>query len=389
MMRYSNRTLSFLLMILSYSCFGGHTEWDVEHIGEQRIIISDLCQVDTVILDGRRTSLLGQWIMARDGFCFFDECLVGIKNFALNGEYLSEHLNHGRGPDEMISPAWVTAYDHVSNIFVLQDSNAYLHILDSTFHIIWETPHPWFVPSLNGSQERMASLYLHPDEDAYEIYEYNMDCNRMQVLNGQLIMPIVSDHIRFNKYYKSQHSKKYFRKAHTMMLYPLRDTLTHPVLFGHYPPIYRQGDLAMFSEYDFFVDDSCIFLSFAADPNIYQMGFNGQVIRSFGTREEGISGKYPPIKTFEQYEREYKRQRLQFGYYGRLFCTNGLIFRTVKLDGQGAWRLQIYERETLLQVGEVSLSSEIEMLGYRDPYYYAYVGEDLKSDSFKIIRFSL
>ena len=62
-------------------------EWDVPHYGRKEL--KEACFVaDTIFMDGRRTSLLGQWLMTPETLCFFDECMVGVKVYSLSGDFI-------------------------------------------------------------------------------------------------------------------------------------------------------------------------------------------------------------------------------------------------------------------------------------------------------------
>ena len=382
----------FLLLLMCVFCLSScdNREWDVPHYGRKEL--KEACFVaDTIFMDGRRTSLLGQWLMTPETLCFFDECMVGVKVYSLSGDFIDEYIHEGRGPGEMISPSWISDYDSESETFVIQDINARLYRFTANFSCIWESRAAWFLTKSSriSDNHAMRKLYDYPDSEAHEIYEYNLDCHRIVATQNSVIMPIVSDHIKFNKYYITSHSRKYFRTAHTFMRYGTDSLDKAPVLFGNYPPIYKKGTLSMFSDYDFFQDKDTLFVSFAASPKIYKMLLDGTILSSFGYSEKDITSRYPGIRTFQAYEEKYQVQREKFGYYSRLSCYNGYVFRTCKLDGNSLWKLQVYERENGNLVYDLIIPNNIEILGYADGFYYAVAGEDLEKERFIIIRFKL
>ena len=119
------------------------------------------------------------------------------------------------------------------------------------------------------------------------------------------------------------------------------------------------------------------------------MLLDGTILSSFGYSEKDITSRYPGIRTFQAYEEKYQVQREKFGYYSRLSCYNGYVFRTCKLDGNSLWKLQVYERENGNLVYDLIIPNNIEILGYADGFYYAVAGEDLEKERFIIIRFKL
>lgn len=380
-----------LIIIEGISCESDvDAMWDVPHYG-RKDIHNHTFTADTLFLDGSKTSMIGQWLLASGQFYFFDECVVGVKVYSLSGDLVGEYIQEGRGPNEMFSPSWISAYDQESETFVIQDNNARLHRFDTTFTCLWETGAAWFLTKSNrvADNSAMRKLYDYPDPEAHEIYEYNLDCHRMLAKQNRIIMPIVSDHFKFNKYNINSHSRKYYREAHTFMQYVMDSLAIAPSLFGTYPPVYKKGTLSMFSEYDYFQDADSLFVSFAASPYIYKMLLDGTIVASFGSREEGISGRYPAIRTFRKYEEQYRHQRDECGYYSRLTYYNGYVFRTCKLDGKNGWKLQVYERGSGDQVYDILMPNDVEVLGYTDDFYYAFVREDLEKEKFIIIRFKI
>lgn len=363
----------------------------IPHLGERKICYTKVI-CDSIKIDGSQTSLLGQWIMAEDTLYFFDACIVGVKAFTLDGQFVSEHIHHGRGPNEMVSPAEIAAYDPVTKRFLIQDTGTgNIYCFDSSFKQVWKTSKPFYLTDTCSATEpgKWQDLLLHPDPERYEIYEYNIDCHRINCTGGHLILPIVSDHIKFNKYYLSANSKKYFRTAHLFLSARADSVLTRPKLIGHYPSLYKSGTLSMFSEYDFYTDNHEIVISFAADSLIYRMDADGAFLATFGYACDGISGKYPAIKSFEEYETSYKKQRSHLGFYQKLSRHNGLIFRTCQQDNGKSWRLQIYDEKTWDQIGDIPIGSSWEILGFKEGYYYALVGESLNTEEFYLLRFKL
>ena len=119
------------------------------------------------------------------------------------------------------------------------------------------------------------------------------------------------------------------------------------------------------------------------------MLLDGTVIGSFGWQEKEILGRYPAIRSFQEYEERYRSQRAEFGYYSRLSCFNNYVFRTCKLDGKTCWKLQVYERQSGDLVHDIMIPNNIEILGCVDDYYYAFVREDLENEHFILIRFKI
>ena len=377
-----------LLMVGICSCLRNVPNWDQGRIVSQENICIHSFDADTIYCDGANSSLLGQWLLVDNALYFFDDCIVSAKKYSLDGHLLGDYLNQGRGPDEIASPAWISAYDREKNLFLIHDGGSgFLHYYDTLFVRKWRSHSSLYQM---GSGKSYNYLLIHPDPELFDIYEYNFDCNRMVSQSGEMIMPVVSDHVYFNKYYPRAHNKRYYRKAHILVLGKREGKKMEMSVFGNYPPIYKSGGLTMFSEYDFSLDQDTVFVSFAADPSIYKIGKDGAVLGSFGLAEPSIEGQYPPVNSIEEYEREYRVQRRRYGYYNRLFVSDKYVFRTCKLDGEKQeWILQIYDRDKYGLIGRISLTCPGEILGVNGGCYYAFIGEDLDKEQFKLIKFSL
>lgn len=371
------------------SCHGRLDEWNVPHFGKENVRYTSI-YADTLLLDASMTSLVGQWHMADEKILFFDEHVVGAVEYSLTGEYVDHHISEGRGPDEMIEASWISAYDDCLDQYLIQDNGGRLHVFSSGFTRLWGTSRPWF--TLFGSDIRGAQFWQelknHPDPSIPEMYEYNFDCRRAYAEKGVFYFPIVSDHVSYNKYYTLSHSKGYFRDAFTIMAVMAEADHLVPLMIGHYPPKYRNGRLAVFSDYDFFVSEGSIYVAFAADERIYVYGADGVLEYSFGIVEDGISGKYPGTNSFEKYEARKRESKDACGHYDRLSFASGHVFRTCHTD-DGQWLLLIYDMKSKDLVGRIPVNGPLDVLGYSNGKYYAYVGEDFKSDCFRLISFSL
>ena len=387
-MNYSGTNCILSALVIMASC-SSHDMWDVPHYGSKDVQITSF-SCDTITLDAKRTSMLGEWLMVEDRLYFFDEAIVGVKEYGLEGEFIQEYIRHGRGPGEMVSSSWAASYDRRDSSFVLMDSGmAKIHGFDRSFKKEWESKSAFYLldtDSLNH-EAKWRDLLTHPSPERFEIYEYNMDCRRIASDSGKLYIPIVSDHIKFNKYYLAAGSRTYFREAYLFLKSNADREFSELRLLGHYPPAYRKGTLSVFSEYDFYPDEGGITVSFAADSLIYHFNRLGDVDYTFGCGDAKIAGRYPAVRSFEAYEKEYRAQRKEYGYYGRLVRSNGNVFRTCHLDKDGGWVLQIFDDGTKDMVGYIPIGGNWEILGYNDGLYYAYIGENLEEENFRIVRF--
>ena len=99
------------------------------HKGRQTMSVTGL-HMDTLLIDGSSTSLIGDWLLKGDRLYFVDQSLCGLRSFDLDGEYLGRHIRSGRGPNEWPSP-FVKAKFHGDEL-VAVDGNWFFTVYDSS-----------------------------------------------------------------------------------------------------------------------------------------------------------------------------------------------------------------------------------------------------------------
>lgn len=345
-------------------------------------------QADSIFIDASYTSLSGQWIMKDSLLLSLDKYIVGIKVFDRNGHYVKQHIRQGRGPNEMIQPAWITALDNVSGNLVIMDNSGMLLQMDDNFEIVSNTKYPWFTMlSESFGIEDVEYLMYNPDPEAKEMYEYNFECDRMLSDNGQLYIPVTTEHIKFNKYMKGKVSRNFWKNAHTFISLDIDSVSTSGFMFGKYPAIYRKRHIPAFSDYDFAIAENRIYVTFEADPLIYVMDLQGNGIGSFGVADKNIAASYPTSHSFEDYEMNSGKLKSEYGYYDRIYADGRYIMRTCRRD-DGTWVMQVYNPANEL-VALYDVGSRIEIIGQYDGLYYAVCGVDMENEKFMLIRFKL
>jgi hypothetical protein len=219
------------------------------------------------------------------------------------------------------------------------------------------------------------------------MYEPYLLIGRIKVSDDTLILPVITEHIDYNGYEIGSHAKKYWRETHNMISVDLRDRTTGE-LFGSYPPVYRQKNIPVFSEFDFDVVDGKLYTTFAADSLIYVRDVrDGRLLYGFGCAAQGVSHSYPATGTFEEYEEVYDKQREAYGYYTQLAYAGGYLFRGYKKEGVEGFGLQMYRGEEL--IGDINTDEEIRIIGEEGGVFYATLPTDLDGERFRIVRFTL
>lgn len=215
----------------------------------------------------------------------------------------------------------------------------------------------------------------------------NFECDRMLSDNGQLYIPVTTEHIKFNKYMKGKVFRNFWKNAHTFISLDIDSVSTSGFMFGKYPAIYRKRHIPAFSDYDFAIAENRIYVTFEADPLIYVMDLQGNGIGSFGVADKNIAASYPSSHSFEDYEMNSGKLKSEYGYYDRIYADGRYIMRTCRRD-DGTWVMQVYNPANEL-VALYDVGSRIEIIGQYDGLYYAVCGVDMENEKFMLLRFKL
>ncbi len=397
MLFYSDKTMTvrriFLFATLAVLCAvpscrqkGGPYD-GVNTFGSKSITINTLA-FDTLRIDARYTSLSGQWHIKDSLLCFVDEYAVGVKEYDLDGHFVGEHIRQGKGPDEVLSASFISTFDKTTGDFVMEDSNCFIHRFSKDYKKLFTLDKAWFTAlNPNFGDKSWADLYNNPDPEVPEMYEYNFVCGRMQSVDSEVILPVITEHVSYNGYDR-RHNKGFWTDSYIFIRFNPEDIASSKVLFGHYPPVYLKRNIPAFSKYDFCADENGIIVTFAADPRIFIMGYDGDITGSFGFPEDGISGDYPATSSFEEYESNRMRMMKEYGFYDRLARCGDYIFRTCRLDNSIGTILQIYDGSYDL-VGRIPVSDGFEVIGEYNGIYYAYSRLDLDSEQFILLTFKI
>ena len=344
---------------------------------------------DSLYIDAYNTSLAGQWLIKDSILYFVDKYIVGIKLYDLDGQYIGEEVTQGRGPNEMIQPAWISAIDGKTGNMIIMDAGGAILEFDKEFNILYNTQMPWFMMlSEDFGENEAISLLSAPDPNIPEMYEYNFDSNKMFSNNGRIYLPVTTEHIKYNKFLKGRIAKNYWKNSFTFISFNINDISGTKRLFGKYPKIYQRHHIPVFSDYDFAIVDNYIYVTYEADPIIYKYDIDGRLCRTFGVPSDQVNTQhYPTSYSFDDYEINRGYLKECYGYYGRIFADEKYILRTYKRD-DGVWMMQQYNHKYDL-INIYQIGAPLEIIGKNNDLYYANVGVDLNKECFKLIRFKL
>lgn len=360
---------------------------DLEHMGKENVTFTSVV-FDTLRLDAQYTSLSGQWHMKDSLLCFVDEYAVGVKEYDLDGIFVAEHIRQGKGPDEVIAASFSSSFDKTTGDLIMQDSNCFIHRFSKDYRKLFSLNQAWFSAlSQDFGNKGWSDLYNNPDPETPQMYEYNYVCDRIQAIDSEVIMPVITEHVRYNGYDK-RFSKGFWADSYIFIRFRPEAIGSERALFGHYPSVYRRKNIPVFAGYDFYAEETGLAVTFNADSRIFLMDYDGNPVGIFGFPEEGISGNYPETNSFEEYESKFKDMRNEYGYYDRLVRCGDYIFRTCRLDDSAGTVLQIYDADYDL-IGRIPVGDGFEVIGEYNGTYYAYGSLDLDSEQFVLLSFRI
>ena len=340
--------------------------------------------VDSIYVDGAMTSLSGHWILRDSSLYFFDKYSVGLKAFSLDGRFLYERIKEGRGPDEMLSPAWCVALDGENGNFIVHGNENELSSIDRHY-VVKPITRTWCTSiSPKFGKKDWVDLYEHPDPAVPQMYEYNFVCNRIAVHGNRIIIPVITEHVSYNGYEKN--TKDFWKNSRIFLSFDMDDLQGTCKIFGRYPPVYRHSNIPVFAAYDFAIAGDEIYVTFAADPRIYVLDMDGKPLYSFGKASDRISGRYPTTHSFSQYEKEREKTLGKHGYYSRIFVSGDTVLRTCHTD-DGEWILQHYTGSDY--AGSFRTGLPLEILGKIGDCYYAFARVDVENERFVFVKFKI
>ena len=388
-MEKTNKVLVVLFaLILAYGCREErHNEYTgLEYRGGKNIHIASFASVDTIYIDAGATSLDGQWLLSNGRLLFVDAYMVGVRVYDIKGNFISRHINRGRGPNEMIGEAYVSEATDNGGL-VMINSSWQMYFYDSLYR---RQADPYgFLSDIRLAGGDWKDLLMNPDPQVKYMYEFFPLVQRIKVTDSIMVMPIITEHIRYNGYETGDNAGRYWKEVYNMIFIDLKNRVTGD-LFGSYPPVYRQNNIPVFSQFDFDVDKEKgnLYVGFAADSLIYVRDLkSGRLLYDFGCSANGVSDNYPSTGSFEQYESRYKEDRKKYGYYTQLIKVGNYLFREYKKEGDAGFGLQIYDDNVL--IGNVDTYEPIRIIGEYDGWLYCSLPADLDNECFRILKFTL
>ena len=201
-MRSLRKVFFWLLLSVSlWSCSSNkRCDYDrIKHISGKTIVIKTI-DFNSLKIDASETSLTGHWLMRDSLIYFIDKYVVGVKIFNTSGNFIANQINQGRGPNELTAPAWITSINSDGDMAIM-DSDNILYNFNKYFIVKTNFNFPWIgLLSKHYNNKLISALYLHPNPEIPEMYEYNYVVDNMLSNKDTLYIPIITEHVSYNGY---------------------------------------------------------------------------------------------------------------------------------------------------------------------------------------------
>lgn len=141
--------------------------------------------------------------------------------------------------------------------------------------------------------------------------------------------------------------------------------------FGLITPQFDKTGGNAFPYHSFDIDpkNGNFYVTFETDSVIYVYDQNYELQDAFGYAGKNMNTSYDHIE-MESYRDKYPQERVDKGYYDRIYVIDGKVFRTYKKGSHSEFDgLQVYQNGTL--IADIETPKQFNIAGYIAPYYYS------------------
>lgn len=346
----------------------------------ENIEIKNPLVLDTLIFDGKYSSMEGSFFILRDTVFMADPAVQAILAFDKNGKYLGQKVRRGAGPDKLVGVNTASAR---GDGCVVIDNNWTVSVFDKNWHRTHSFQIDW------APKQSLKDRQNNPDPEDSGIYELEYYKPLVHAYgDSSLLIHITTENPLLNAY-QGPGVDKFYNEAYSIGQISLSTRKVEKLLCP-YPPLYSNYKyLPTFKNQLFDTRGDKLYYSFEADPQIYCYNIHTSEIFSFGNPGKNMETKYPEYHNAEDTDANYSDDREKYGFYSYLKCDpiNNLIFRGYRKGENLPDGLQIYSGDCL--IGDVEVPRGFEIIGYSAPWYYAYGNSDFEQENMTFYRFKL
>lgn len=338
-------------------------------------LIVNVLNLMPVQCDPIDASYVGTLHWVNDSLFYIDEKFCALFVFDIEGNFISQHLSQGPGPNELATKN-IVGYcflDDKKHFFIGPSNDCYVfnpHFQKDNFYII----------------TRGEMLDDKPYDSPF-YYTLSYPKLIMRSYGGNIYTNVYCEHPdlhMFNSY------SRYVSKAHYLAMINGTNGLMEKV-FGNYTLPYRKENTKQFTLVNYDIDQSGNFyISLEADSLIYTYDNSFNPLIAFGYSGKGMTNDYMELNSIRDFRRESSVQRETRSHYTWLeyIDEREMLFRSYQKDeGISTDGLQIYQKNTL--IGDLDVPKGFKVIGYSAPYFIASVPINEDEETIMFYKFNL
>lgn len=354
----------------------------LKNIAEKRLQYGGQLKLDTLLIDGDKVSLVGDFTIYNDTLYFADQILASFVLFDKEGKYINTRLKKGRGPGELLGLNKVTFLP--DGIKVVMDQNWNISLWDQDWNKVKN------IQLSFQSEKSIGKLKSCPDPNDIGVYEVEYAKNRIRPCPAKsLLFPVTVEAEKMNAFF-GEGANHFYENAYTLAMISLQTGKIEHLLCNRSSVYEKYNYLPNFRNVLFDVYQNRLYYSFEIDPMIYEMDLKNISTVVFGEKGKRMRTDYRETQSLEDAESYIREDRENYGYYRYINYVpeKKLLFRGYR-KGKSPLKdgLQVYSGSCL--VGEFDVPRDFEVFGYIEPWYYARGTNDYENEKITLYRFKL
>lgn len=341
------------ILFLSISCHHKPST----HCGENRINNKYSIRWDSLIINADNLSGAGNFFMQDSSLFFADLYHMTVYEYNIfSGEYITEHLGYGSGPNEI--PAFLYVYpsnNHMGD-WIIVDNSLLMYSYNRKDRILKR------LGSINFNWDRMNKSFNSPSlYNIMEMTDFGIDFTFLN--DSTLLLPI-----NVIERFLTNSKSKMFDKGHIIGELDLT-TMSITRVVGKYPLIYNKKPNSYFDFFHYILKNDTLFVNHAIDSLIYVYKYPDKLLYTMGYEYGKINRDYTCGYDIDM--SDFNKDCKTVGYNTGLINiprTNIFIRTAINNSVENHTILQIYEDTDLIY--ETNIPFVFKIIGYLDGSIY-------------------
>lgn len=353
----------------------------IPNFSTKEIRVDQLIGMDSLKIDGKKMSMVGNFFIHQDSLYFADCILASVLVYDKDARYVRSIYRKGRGPKELRGLDVMTVLP--SGDFVIMDEQWGITICDTTWNKVKDFTLEW------KSTKSLIEQRRNPDPEDMGIYEVEYAKNKICAYGEQhVIFPITTEHVSLNAF-ECKNIRRYYDETYTLAILSLQRGEIERMICKFSPVYKKYSYLPNFKNVLFETNGDELYYSFEVDPLIYKMNLTDSTLVSFGEAGTAMNTNYRETTLFEDTEKYMKEDMETYGYYRYLqyIPDRDLLFRGYRKGKNMKDGLQVYSGNCL--IADLEVPREFEVIGYIAPCFYARGACNYDDEEIVLYKFKL